>query len=102
MAVGKINRKQDFRGVDGTRYEDFGVQQNITPEHDGWWAVEWEEDSTSPLAIAYMSQNGALISCMSGIGYRTGTCIVSCPVKAGLTYNCTVYRGHAKTSKVYY
>lgn len=102
MAVSTIKKDYDFRGVDGARYEDFGVTQNITPSHDGWWVVTWTETSNSPFAIAYISQNGIDIACMSGIGFVSGTCLVTAPVKAGLNYSVIAYRGSVKSSRVYY
>lgn len=102
MAVSRIKKGNDFRGVDGSIYEDFGTNGTITSQHDGWWAVTWEETSTSPLAIAYMYQDGKEIASTSGVGYRTGLCTTAAPVKAGLTYNIITYRGAIKSSRVYY
>lgn len=93
--------KYDFRGV-SSNVLDYGTQASITPTRDGWLAVEWKETSVSPLAISYITCNGANIVSSSGIGYVNGTNVVSAPVKAGRTYGVAVYRGSITSAKVYY
>lgn len=103
MAVSTIKKGNDFRGVDGSRYEDYGTGTSITPTKDGWLRILFTTQTGQTIApVLSVAQNNQLVGYGQGLTTANTTASMFVPVKAGLTYQITAYRATISSKLLFY
>lgn len=93
----------DFHGCNTDRVENLSGT-TVTPTHNGWMVVAATSTVSSGVApvVRIGSQGGSIFAEGVGVLSNGAMFLTGAPVKAGVTYNITLYRANLSSVINYY